>query len=124
PLAFERHATSKIAAADDLFAVATLGFRGEALPSIAAVAEVELRTRTGESLEGIRYAIVAGRPQATEPVGAPVGTTVIVRRLFFNTPARYKFLRTDATEKRYVADVVARLSLARPDVAFRLLADG
>ena len=124
PLAFERHATSKIASADDLYAVATLGFRGEALPSIAAVAEVEMRTRTPEHLEGTRYIIVAGQPQGLEPVGAPVGTTVIVRRLFFNTPARYKFLRTEATEKRYVADVVARLAMARPDVAFRLLADG
>jgi len=124
PLAFERHATSKIASADDLFAIATLGFRGEALPSIAAVAEVEMRTRTPDHVEGTRYVIVAGRPQGLEPVGAPVGTTVIVRRLFFNTPARYKFLRSDATEKRYVADVVARLAMARPDVAFRLVADG
>ncbi len=124
PLAFERHATSKIAAADDLFAIATLGFRGEALPSIAAVAEVEMRTRTADQLEGVRYVIVAGQAKAVEPAGAPVGTTVIVRRLFFNTPARYKFLRTDTTEKRYVADVVARLAVARPDVAFRLLADG
>ncbi|OUM97933.1 MAG: hypothetical protein BAA04_08350 [Firmicutes bacterium ZCTH02-B6] len=124
PLAFERHATSKIASADDLFAVATLGFRGEALPSIAAVAEVEMRTRPREHLEGTQYVIVAGVPQGLGPVGAPVGTTVIVRRLFFNTPARYKFLRTDTTEKRYVADVVARLAMARPDVAFRLLADG
>src|SRR5690606_30940397 len=124
PLAFERHATSKIRTADDLFAVATLGFRGEALPSIAAVAEVEMRTRTADSLQGTRYVIVAGQPQEAGPVGAPVGTTVIVRRLFFNTPARYKFLRTDATEKRYVADVAARLALARPDVAVRLLADG
>ena len=124
PLAFERHATSKIAKAEDLFAVATLGFRGEALPSIAAVAEVEMRTRTPDHLEGTRYVIVAGVPKESGPVGAPVGTTVIVRRLFFNTPARYKFLRTDTTEKRYVADVVARLAMARPDVAFRLLADG
>ncbi|MFO7311468.1 MAG: DNA mismatch repair endonuclease MutL [Bacillota bacterium] len=124
PLAFERHATSKIAKAEDLFAVATLGFRGEALPSIAAVAEVEMRTRTPDQLEGTRYVIVAGVPKESGPVGTPVGTTVIVRRLFFNTPARYKFLRTDTTEKRYVADVVARLAMARPDVAFRLLADG
>ncbi|MBO8140985.1 MAG: DNA mismatch repair endonuclease MutL [Firmicutes bacterium] len=124
PLAFCRHATSKIVTAADLSAVSTLGFRGEALASIAAVAEVEMRTRTPEQLEGTLYEIAAGKPKGRSPVGAPPGTTVIVRRLFFNTPARYKFLRSDAAEKRHVADVVARLSLARPEVAFRLVADG
>lgn len=124
PRAFARHATSKIRSADDLFNVSTLGFRGEALPSIAAVADVELRTRTQDATGGVRYTIVAGRPGGLEPVGAPVGTTVVVRRLFFNTPARFKFLRTEAAERRRVADVAARVALAWPDVAFRMIVDG
>lgn len=124
PLAFARHATSKIRSADDLFNVHTLGFRGEALPSIAAVAEVELKTRTAHATGGVRYTVSAGRAGDLEPTGAPVGTTVVVRRLFFNTPARYKFLRTEAAERRRVADVAARVAMAWPDVAFRLLVDG
>lgn len=124
PLAFERHATSKIRSADDLFNVHTLGFRGEALPSIAAVAEMELRTRTADAAGGVRYTVEAGQAGALEPTGTPVGTTIVVRRLFFNTPARYKFLRTEAAERRRVADVAARVALAWPDVAFRLLVDG
>lgn len=122
-LAFERHATSKIAAADDLFDIGTLGFRGEALPSIAAVAEVEVRTRTRESMGGVSYRVQAGQRDTPQPIGMPVGTSVIVRRLFFNTPARYKFLRTDGAERRRVADVVARVALAWPTVSFRLIAD-
>lgn len=124
PLAFERHATSKIRSADDLFNVHTLGFRGEALPSIAAVAEVELKTRTADATGGVRYTVEAGRAGTVEPIGTPVGTTIVVRRLFFNTPARYKFLRTEAAERRRVADVAARVALAWPAVAFRLLVDG
>ena len=124
PLAFARHATSKIHAADDLFNVHTLGFRGEALPSIAAVAEVELRTRTAGASGGVRFTVNGGRTGALEPVGVPVGTTIIVRRLFFNTPARYQFLRSEAAERRRVADVVARMALAWPAVSFRLVIDG
>lgn len=124
PLAFERHATSKIAAADDLFNVATLGFRGEALPSIAAVAAVEVRSRTKDEPGGVAYTVNAGRPGSLQPIGTPVGTTVIVRQLFFNTPARYKFLRSDTAERRRVVDVVARIALAWPSVALRLVADG
>lgn len=124
PLAFARHATSKIRSADDLFNVATLGFRGEALPSIAAVAEVEMRTRTADAPGGVRYVVCGGVPGELEPAGAPVGTTVVVRRLFFNTPARYKFLRSESAEARRIADVAARIALAWPQVAFRLVADG
>lgn len=124
PLAFARHATSKIRSADDLFNVSTLGFRGEALPSIAAVAEVEMWTRTADSPGGVRYVVRAGQPGVLEPAGAPVGTTVVVRRLFFNTPARYKFLRSETAERRRVADVTARIALAWPSVAFKLIADG
>lgn len=125
-LAFQRHATSKIVAADDLFNVGTLGFRGEALPSVAAVADVELRSRPLDAATGALYAIVGGRPAtaAPEPTGTPPGTSVTVRRLFFNTPARYKFLRTDGAERRRVADVVARNALAWPGVSFRFVADG
>lgn len=124
PLAFARHATSKIRSAEDLFNVATLGFRGEALPSIASVSEVEMRTRTGDATAGVRYVVCAGVPGELEPVGTPAGTTVVVRRLFFNTPARYKFLRSDAAEGRRIADVAARIALAWPQVAVRLVADG
>lgn len=124
PLAFERHATSKISVADDLFNVTTLGFRGEALPSIAAVAEVEVRSRTKNASAGVAFSIKAGEGETLEPVGTPIGTTVVVRRLFFNTPARYKFLRTDGAERRRVADVIARIALAWPEVAFRFVADG
>lgn len=124
PLAFARHATSKIHSADDLFNVNTLGFRGEALPSIAAVAEVELRTRPADATGGVRFTVEAGRTGALEPVGSPVGTTIVVRRLFFNTPARYKFLRSDAAERRRVSDAAARIALAWPGVAFRLVVDG
>lgn len=124
PLAFARHATSKIRSADDLFSVHTLGFRGEALPSIASVAQVEMRTRTAGAAGGVRYTVEAGRPGSLEPAGTPPGTTVVVRRLFFNTPARYKFLRSEAAERRRVAEVAARIALAWPAVAFRFLADG
>lgn len=123
-IAFERHATSKIAAADDLFNVGTLGFRGEALPSIAAVAEVDVRSRTAAAPTGFSLAIKAGEAGPLTPTGSPVGTTFVVRQLFFNTPARYKFLRTDAAERRRVADVVARIALAWPNVALRFVADG
>lgn len=124
PLAFERHATSKITAAHDLFDVGTLGFRGEALPSIAAVAEVEVRSRPPEAPAGVSLRVEGGRIGAPEPVGMPPGTTVAVHRLFFNTPARFKFLRSDGAERRRVADTVSRIALAWPSVAVRLLADG
>lgn len=123
PLAFERHATSKIARAEDLFDVGTLGFRGEALPSIAAVAEVEVRSRRRGETGGVGFTVEAGESRGPEPVGTPVGTSIVVRRLFFNTPARYKFLRSDGAERRRIADVVARMGLAWPTVSFRFVAD-
>ncbi len=121
PLAFLRHSTSKIRSVEDLLTVSSLGFRGEALSSIAAVAQVELITRTPESLTGVRYRIEGGEEIGSEEVGAPGGTTFLVRNLFFNTPARRKFLKTAATEGSYISALMERLSLSRPDVSFRLL---
>ena len=123
PLAFERHATSKIRSADDLFRIVTLGFRGEALPSIAAVSELEMVTRP-KKLPWEQIAFSGGRRTRLESVGAPPGTAVTVQRLFFNTPARYKFLNQAASERRYVFDIVGRLALANPNVRFRLVSDG
>lgn len=123
PLAFERHATSKIRAATDLISVRTLGFRGEALPSIASVSRVTLISRPpGEEL-GVRVEASRGEVR-TAPAGAPFGTQVEVRDLFFNTPARFKFLKSDATERRYIAEYVTHTALAHPDVAFRLIMEG
>src|SRR5690606_34955557 len=123
-LAFSRHATSKLREADELAAVSSLGFRGEALPSIASVSRVEMRTRTAESDAGVRIRIEGGGPLRVEPAGAPVGTEVAVRDLFYNTPARRKFLRSAASERRAVAYCVTHLALAHPGVAFSLKSDG
>lgn len=123
-LAFERHATSKILEADDLLRIQTLGFRGEALPSIAAVAEVELLTRTPEGLAGARLVCRKGKVARQEPAGAPLGTTLTVRDLFHDFPARRKFLRSNATEAAQCAAVVTQYALARPDVRFILSVDG
>lgn len=123
-LAFQRHATSKLRTADDLFCIASLGFRGEALPSIASVAEVELTTRQTTSDMGYKVNIRGGQQLSSTPWGAPPGTQVIVRELFYNTPARHKFLRSPVAEAGRVRDLVARLALAAPDVAFRLTQDG
>lgn len=119
-LCFERHATSKIRAADDLMAVRTKGFRGEALASIAAVAQVELRTRLHEEEFGTRVAIEGSRLRAQEPATGPAGTTLSVRNLFFNIPARRQFLKSDPVEMRHVIDEFQRVALAHPDVAFTL----
>lgn len=123
PLAFTRHATSKIYEATDLVAISTLGFRGEALPSIASVSRVELVTRTHDAAEGVRLEVHRGQIRAV-PCGAPQGTQVSVFDLFYNTPARYKFLRSDTAERRYVAELVTALALAHPEIAFRLLLEG
>lgn len=123
-LAFERHATSKIRRAGDLAAVTTLGFRGEALPSIAAVARVTLRTRTKDALGGVEVRLEGGRLIGTAPAGVPAGTTVTVEHLFFNTPARQKFLRSPSFEGGLCVETVGRLALARPDVAFTLRVNG
>lgn len=121
PRAFLRHATSKIRSVEDLFTVSSLGFRGEALASIAAVAQVELISKTGDSLTGTRYQIDGGQERGQEEVGAPDGTTIIARNLFFNTPARKKFLKTPMTEASHVAALVEKIALSHPDVSIRFI---
>ena len=122
--AFLPHATSKISTADDLEKILTLGFRGEALASIAAVARVQLLTRTAEEDTGFCYEIAGGEELSFEDAGCPVGTTLIVRDLFYNTPARMKFLKKDVTEGNFVGAALERLALSRPDVAFTFLREG
>lgn len=121
PLAFLRHSTSKIKSAIDLLTVSSLGFRGEALSSIAAVAMVELITKTDSSLSGTRYCIEGGVKKSIEDIGVPNGTTFIIRNLFFNTPARRKFLKTASTEAGYIADIVERIALSHPEVSVRFI---
>ena len=122
-IAFQRFATSKLASADDLESITTLGFRGEALPSIAAVAVVDMRTRTRDSDSGTRIEIEDGEALSHGPVGAPVGTTVVVRHLFRRLPARRKFLRSPAAEQSRIQQVVAHYALAYPNVSFELISD-
>lgn len=123
-LAFQRHATSKIRSVQDLSQVRTLGFRGEALPSIASVSELEMRSRPRGQEEGTLLHLEGGRVVGRSTVGCPVGTTVIVRRLFYNTPARYKFLKAHIVERRHVLDWMMRISLAQPACRFSVTADG
>lgn len=120
-LAFLRHATSKIKSVEDLFTISSLGFRGEALASIAAVSQVELITKTVDSLTGFRYQIEGGAERSMEEVGAPDGTTFIARNLFYNTPARKKFLKRPVTEGAYVADLVEKIALSHPDISIRFI---
>jgi DNA mismatch repair protein MutL len=122
--AFLSHATSKIRSAADLIGVSSLGFRGEALASIAAVARVELITRTPDSIVGTRYVIEGGKEAAFEEIGAPEGTTFIVRDLFFNTPARRKFLHTVSAEGSRVASLVEKIALSHPEISFRFIQNG
>ncbi len=122
--AFLRHATSKITSADDLTDLVSLGFRGEALASIAAVSMVELITKTAQDLTGIRYVIEGGAEREKEEVGAPEGTTVLVRNLFYNTPPRKKFLRQPQTEGSYVADLMEHLAMSNPGIAFKFVTNG
>lgn len=124
PKAFLRHATSKIRSVEDLLTVSSLGFRGEALSSIAAVSRVELITKTADSLNGYRYRIEGGKEFGGEEVGAPEGTTFLMRDLFYNTPARRKFLKTPQTEAAHVADLMEHLALSRPDISFRFCQQG
>lgn len=119
--AFLRHATSKIENAEDLMRISSLGFRGEALSSIAAVAKVEVITKTAKDITGSRIILEGAQETAFEEVGAPEGTTFIVRNLFFNTPVRRKFLRQPATEGGYIADLMEHLALSRPDISFKLV---
>ena len=123
-LAVERHATSKIRTLDDLFRLGTFGFRGEALPSIASVSRLVLRTRARDAAEATEIEIMGGKPPVVRPAGAAIGTTIEVRELFFNVPARRKFLKATATESAHVGDVVLGAALARHDVTFRLARDG
>ena len=120
-LAFLRHSTSKIKSVEDLFTVASLGFRGEALSSIAAVSQVELITKTPRQLSGTRYQIEGGKERALEEVGAPEGTTFLVRNLFYNTPARQKFLKTAQTEGSHVAALVEKIAMSHPDISIRFI---
>lgn len=121
PLAFLRHATSKIRHVEDLFSVSSLGFRGEALSSIAAVCQVELITKTAGSLTGIRYVIEGGKEQSLEEIGAPEGTTFLVYNIFYNTPARRKFLKSAMTEAGYISDLIERWALSHPEIAFKFI---
>lgn len=123
-MAFLPHATSKIKTADDLTLVSSLGFRGEALASIAAVSEVEVLTKTADEISGIRYVINGGKEEANEPIGTPEGTTFIVRNIFYNTPARKKFLKTAATEGRYVGEVMEHMAVSHPEIAFKFILNG
>lgn len=122
--AFLRHATSKISSVEDLTSLVSLGFRGEALASIAAVAQVELITKTPEELTGIRYVIEGGIEKEREEIGAPTGTTLIVRNLFFNTPPRRKFLKMPRTEGSYVAELMEHLAMSNPQISFKFLLNG
>ena len=124
PLAFLRHSTSKIKNAADLLSISSLGFRGEALSSIAAVSQVELITKTASQLTGTRYTIEGGAEKSLEEVGAPDGTTIVVRNLFFNTPVRRKFLKAPSTEGSYIYDLVSKIALSRPDISIRFLQNG
>ncbi len=122
--AFLRHATSKIKSAIDLLTVGSLGFRGEALSSIAAVAQVELLTKTKEAFVGSRYVIEGGEEKIFEEAGCPQGTTFLVRNLFYNTPARRKFLKTAMTEGGYINELMERMALSRPDISFKYMNNG
>lgn len=122
--AFLRHATSKIQSIEDLGFVESLGFRGEALSSIAAVAQVEVITKTREALTGIKYSVAGGKEEDLEEVGAPSGTTFLVRNLFYNTPARKKFLKQPQTEGGYVSDLMEHIALSRADISFKFVNNG
>ena len=122
--AFLRHATSKISQVTDLQTLQSLGFRGEALSSIAAVSKVEIVTKTAKDMTGIRYCLEGGRETEFEEVGAPDGTTFIVRNLFFNTPVRRKFLKTAMTEGSYITDLLEHLALSKPDISFKYVLNG
>ena len=119
--AFLRHATSKIRNVEDLMRVSSLGFRGEALSSIAAVGQVELISKTSDELSGIRYEIHGGKEVAMEEIGCPEGTTFIVRNLFYNVPARRKFLKTSMTEASYIEALIRQLAMSHPEISFKLL---
>lgn len=124
PTAFLRHATSKIAKQDDLDSIMTLGFRGEALASISAVAHVELLTKTREAQTGVRYTCGGEEKPTLEEAGCPDGTTILIRDLFYNTPARMKFLKKDTTEGNSIAGILDKMALSHPEISFRFIRDG
>lgn len=124
PLAFLRHSTSKIHSVEDLLTVRSLGFRGEALSSIAAISQVELITKTPDDFLGVRYLIEGSKEQSLEEIGAPDGTTFLVRNLFYNTPARRKFLKSPQTEGSYIFDLMQKMILSHPDVSFKFILNG
>lgn len=121
PSAFKRHATSKIRSVEDLLTVSSLGFRGEALASISAVSQVELITKTRDSLMGNCYIIEGSKEKSMEEIGCPEGTTFVVRNLFYNTPARKKFLKSAQTEASYIGELVERLAISHPNISFKFL---
>lgn len=122
--AYLRHATSKITTAEDLTGISSLGFRGEALSTIAAVSQCEMVTKTAAAMIGLKYVIHGGNEIETKEVGVPDGTTIVVRNLFYNTPARKKFLKTPMTEGSYVADLVLRIALSHPEISIKLIVNG
>ena len=122
--AFERHATSKISDINDLNTLSTLGFRGEALASISAVSELECITKSEASFTGIHYSVTGGKGGTIKEIGCPNGTTFVIRNLFYNVPARKKFLKTAATEASYITDLVEKLALSHPDIAFNYIVNG
>ncbi|MBD5097896.1 MAG: DNA mismatch repair endonuclease MutL [Lachnospiraceae bacterium] len=122
--AYLRHATSKIETAEDLTGISSLGFRGEALSTIAAVSQCEMVTKTSAAMIGLKYVIHGGNEIETKEVGVPDGTTIVVRNLFYNTPARKKFLKTPMTEGSYVADLVLRIALSHPEISIKLIVNG
>lgn len=124
PLVFLRHSTSKIRTAEDLLKVTSLGFRGEALSSIAAIAQVELVTKTNDAFSGLRYLIAGGEEKSLEHIGCPNGTTFIIRNLFYNTPARKKFLKSPITEAGYIGDLMERLAVSHPNISFKFINNG
>jgi DNA mismatch repair protein MutL len=123
-LAFQRHATSKMRSLDDLFRISSLGFRGEALPSIAAVSYLEMLTRTKGNLSGTNIRMEGGIIQEKKPTGAPLGTSLVIKELFYNVPARRKFLKTTLTETRNIIDLLTKFNMAYPEISFKLESDG
>ena len=122
--AYLSHATSKLTSADDLVGIGTLGFRGEALSTIAAVTETEMITKTRDSMTGVKYVINGGKEEELVEIGAPDGTTIISKNIFFNTPARLKFLKTSMTEGAYISDLVNHMALSHPEISFKLISNG
>lgn len=121
--AFLRHSTSKISKVEDLSCIETLGFRGEALASISSVSQIELITKTSQNQSGVRTVIHGGNVKNSEEIGCPNGTTIIVKNLFFNTPVRQKFLKTDNTESNHISDIVYKLAISNPDISFNYIKD-